>query len=184
MIPYINRRKTIQLTLLLLTVIVGSCTKPKSKMDGYGSVFDSVMRSEKGVFRGFSLGDNMQSVQMKETLKPIESDSGYLYYEVKLDTTGSYNITYNFDEHGLSEIQSDIYINNVANADAVFAKFKTYFDEHYGESQTLQGYTVWTVKSEKFGIVRINLSDESSDFTAKKAPGKISLWIYPDKEYL
>ena len=40
---------------------------------------------------------------------------------------------------------------------------------------------VWTVKSEKYGDVRINLSDESADFTIPGSPGKIALWIYPDK---
>ncbi len=151
-------------------------------MASYGPVFETVMRSETGVFRGFSLGDKQDSVRLKETVKPMETDSGYLYYELKLDTTGSFNITYNFDDEGLNEIQSDIYINNASKMDDVFSKFKSYFDEHYGASQTRQGYTVWTVKSEKYGEVRISLSNESSDFTVDKAPGKIALWIYPDKE--
>jgi hypothetical protein len=43
------------------------------------------------------------------------------------------------------------------------------------------GFAVWTVKSAKFGDVRINLSDESADFTVENNPGKISIWIYPDK---
>ena len=184
MIPFFNQKKQIQPAILLLTLIAISCSQPKSKMAVYGNVFDSVMLNETGVFRGFNLGDKMDSVKLKESGKAMESDNGYLYYEVKLDTACSFNITYNFDEKGLSEIQSDIYVNNATITDEVFSKFKTYFDRRYGESQSHQGYTVWTVKSEKFGIVRINLSDESSHFITKKAPGKISLWIYPDKEYL
>ena len=168
--------------LFLLTLLVYSCTTPASKMAKYGTVFESVMRSETGVFRGLSLGDKYDSVQLKETIKPIETDSDYLYYELKLDTTGSFNITYSFDESGLDEIQSDILINSPSSADEVFSKFKLYFDEHYGESQNNQGYIVWTVKSDKYGLVRINLSNESANFTAEKAPGKISLWIYPDKD--
>ena len=167
---------------LLLILIVCSCSQPKSKLAPYGHVFESVMLSENGVFRGFNLGGKQDSIRKKETVKPMETDSGYLYYELKLDTTGSFNITYNFDDEGLNEIQSDIYINNANQVDDVFSKFKSYFDEHYGASQTRQGYTVWTVKSEKYGEVRISLSDESSNFTVDKAPGKISLWIYPDKE--
>ncbi|MGZ4060968.1 MAG: hypothetical protein ACXVPU_18200, partial [Bacteroidia bacterium] len=58
--------------------------------------------------------------------------------------------------------------------------FKRYFDDHYGASQTHEDYTIWTVKSERYGTVRINLSDESADFTVPNSPGKISIWIYPD----
>ncbi len=182
MISLFLKHKQTVLALAGLIFILHSCTPPAPKASKYGPVFDSVMRSENGLFRGLNLGDKLDSVQLKETVKPIEADSGYLYYEMKLDTTGSFNITYNFDETGLNEIQSDIYINNAAAADEAFSKFKSYFDDHFGESQNHQGYTVWTVTSAKYGLVRINLSNESSDFTVEKAPGKISLWIYPDKD--
>ena len=170
------------LIFLIVPIIVFSCSQPKSKIAKYGVEFESIIKSESGVFRGFSLGDKLDSVKVKEQNKPIEEDSSYLYYEVKLDSAGSFNITYNFDDNGLNEIQSDIYISSPNKADEVFGKFKSYFDEHYGESQSRQGYSVWTVKSEKYGVVRINLSDESSNFTVDKAPAKISLWIYPDKD--
>lgn len=167
---------------LIMLVVFASCTKPKSKLAEYGPVFESVMITDTNVFRGFSLGEKIDSVQKNELEKPTESDSAYLYYEYTLDSTGSFNITYNFDETGLNEIQSDIFIKNQDKADEIFSKFKAFFDEHYGESESHQGFTVWSVRSQKFGEVKINLSDESADFTAEKAPGKISIWIYPDKE--
>ena len=179
--PFLKQKQTILISVLLI-MIVFSCSPPASKMAKYGPVFENVMLTETGVFRGLSLGASFDSVQLKEQVKPIETDSGYLYYEMKLDTTGSFNIIYNFDDNELNEIQSDILINNAANTEEVFAKFKMYFDEHYGESQNHQGFTVWTVKSDKLGLVRINLSVESSNFASENAPGKISLWIYPDKD--
>ena len=182
MISSLTCSKAKYFSLLFLILIIVSCNQPKSKLAAYGPVFESVMLTENGVFRGLRLGDKMDSVRLHEVAKPIETDSGYLYYEMKLDTSGTFNITYNFDDNKLDEIQSDIYMNNTATADEVFTKFKTYFDNHYGESQTQQGYTVWTVKSEKYGSARINLSNESANFTVDKAPGKISLWIYPDKD--
>lgn len=169
-------------SVLLLIIFVSSCTKPKSKLAPYGTVFENVMRSDSGVFRGFSLGDQQDTILKKEQGKPVESDSAFLYYEYPLDTIGSYNITYNFDESGLNEIQSDIFINNPEKADEVFSKFKAFFDDHYGASESHMGFSVWSVKSEKYREVEINLSDESTDFTADAAPGKISLWIYPKKD--
>ena len=167
---------------ILLVLISFSCSSPKSKLAAYGPEFENIMRSYIGVFRGFSLGDSSDSIQVKEAGKPIEVDSAYLYYEYKLTTAGSFNITYNFDERGLNEIQSDIFITKADDAEKVFNSFKTYFDQHYGAEQNQMGITAWSVKSEKFGDVKINLSDESADFTTDKAPGKISLWIYRDKD--
>ncbi len=169
------------IVLAMVALLLGSCSQP-SGLAAYGKEFEQVMHSETGVFRGFSLGDKFDSVKLSEKETPRETDSGYLYYERKLDTAGTYNITYNFTDNQLDEIQSDIYLHSTNRAEEVFGKFKSYFDEHYGQSQNQQGFTVWTVKSQKYGTVRISLSDESSNFTVDKAPGKISLWIYPDKE--
>ena len=173
------------ISFLLLIIGLSSCSTPKSqsKLAQYGSVFEKVMITDIGAFRGFSLGDRLDSVQAKETAKLIEADEGYLYYEAKIDdTTGSYNISYSFDEVGLNEIQSDIFINNTQDAESAYTQFKNYFEKYYGSSESHMGFNVWTVMSEKYGKIRINLSNESADFTTDKAPGKISLWIYPDKE--
>ncbi|MGQ0829466.1 MAG: hypothetical protein ACT4ON_13845 [Bacteroidota bacterium] len=180
--------KQTQLIIAFVIIVIGmsSCTTEpgsKSKLAEYGPVFENVMIADTGAFRGFSLGDQLDSIKAKESARLTEADDGYLYYEAKInDTTGTYNISYSFDEKGLNEIQSDIFINNVDHAEAVYDQFKKYFDKNYGSSESHMGFNVWTVKSEKFGKIRINLSNESADFTADKAPGKISLWVYPDKE--
>jgi hypothetical protein len=184
---YFLKHKQQSITVILLLIVcLSACTHSKSKLEIYGTVFSTVIRNDNGIFRGYNLGDKLDSVQSTETGKPLEMDTGYLYYENKIDSSniniGSYNITYNFDDSGLNEIQSDIFIKNADRADEVFNKFKSYFDEHYGASETHMGFNVWTVKSTKYNNVRINLSDESSDFSVDKAPAKISLWIYPDKD--
>jgi hypothetical protein len=166
--------------LLLFICFTSACKQPKSKLNKYGSILEDVIVSDSGAFRGFSLGEKFDSVQKKEKGKPAEADKDYLYYEYKLDSANSYNIAYTFEDGDLSEIQSDIYIKNPDNTDRFFNSFKHYFDDHYGASQTHEDYTIWTVKSERYGTVRINLSDESADFTVPNSPGKISIWIYPD----
>jgi hypothetical protein len=140
------------------------------------------MQNENGAFRGFNFGDQLDTVRKKESSPPTESDSNYLYYEYRIDTTGSYNISYDFDDNGLVEIQSDIFIKDANQTDSVFNSFKRYFDEHFGKNETDMGYDVWTVKSETHGDIKINLTDESSQFTTDKSPGKIAIWMYPDKD--
>ncbi len=170
------------ITCLLIAVIYSCKESSQSKLAQYSPVLEKVMRSEMGAFRGLNLGNLPDSVKITEPSQPVEADEGYLYYEYKIDdTTGSYSITYNFDDRGLSEIQSDIYVTNPNNTEAIFNAFKTYFDDHYGSSEVDMGYNVWTVKSPNYGDVKINLSDESTSLTTDHAPGKIAVWIYPDK---
>lgn len=178
---FFQQHKKIKTALLFVSLFfVFSCSNPKSELKEFGPVFQSVVLNDAGVFRGFSLGDKQIDVQNKEIGKPIELDSGYLYYEYKLDTTGSFNITYNFDDRGLNEVQSDIFINRADQAEVIFNKFKAYFDQHYGESESQMGFTVWSVKSEEYEEIKISISNESSDFSTDQAPGKISIWIYPN----
>lgn len=167
---------------LFIACMMISCSKPESKLAKYGPEVESVMRTDFGAFRGFNLGDKIDSVLAKEAGQASEADDGYLYYEFKLDSSNSYNISYNFDDRGLNEIQSDIYIHDPANTEKIFNSFKSYFDDHFGKSESHQGFTVWSVKSEKFGDVKINLSDESSDLTVPNSPGKLAIWIYPNQE--
>lgn len=167
---------------LLLSVLYFSCSKQKDPLKKYGTIVKAVMRNEAGAFRGFNFGDPADTIKAREAGPAAETDSGYLYYEFKIDTAGSYNITYDFDENGLVEIQSDVFIKNAAQTDSVFNSFKKYFDDHFGKSETAMGYDVWTVQSEKYGPVKINLTDESSELTADKSPGKISIWFYPSKD--
>jgi len=176
----IKNKLTIWHAFAALLFIV-SCTEPRSELDSYGPIFENVMVSETGVFRGLSLGNSIDTVLAVEKSEAMEADEGYLYYEFSIDTLASYNIAYTFDEIGLSEIQSDIFINHSEQTEEVYNSFKSYFDKHYGTSQDHQGFAVWSVNSKKYGTVRINLSNESADFTIEDSPGKISLWIYPEK---
>jgi hypothetical protein len=168
------------LTFLLFFFI--ACEKEKEPLKKYGLFVEKVILTEEGAFRGFNFGEKIDTVIAREVSKASESDNGYLYYEYKIDDSGSFNITYDFDEEGLNEIQSDVYVKNTLQTDSVFNAFREYFDDHFGKSEVDMGYNVWSVRSETYGNIKINLADESADFTADKTPGKIAIWIYPDKE--
>lgn len=167
--------------ILFVLICSASCKHEKDPLKKYGTVVETVMRSDNGAFRGFNFGEKQDSVHAKEAGPAAETDQDYLYYEYRIGGIGSYNITYDFDEEGLNEIQSDIFITNAGQTDSIFNSFKNYFDDHFGRDETDMGYNVWTVKSDKFGDIKINLSDQSPSLTTDKAPGKISVWIYPDK---
>lgn len=169
-----------RLTFLVVTILIvfSSCNNSETNLTKYGPVFNAVVVSDQGVFRGFNIGDSQEIIKTKETKKPIEEDKNYLYYEYSFDSTCVYNITYNFDEFGLKEIQSEIYLNDTSNIESVMKNFKLYFDDHYGASEYQMGFNVWSVKSDKFDEVKITISDETTDFSSSNFSGKIAIWIY------
>ena len=174
--------KNIISSAAVVLFFVSACShKKKNSISDYGKVVSSVLINNEGAFRGFNLGDNLDSILAKELQEPMEIDDGFLYYEYKVDTITSFNITYNFEDKNLYEIQSDIFILENDSKENILLEFKTYFDNFFGSGERQKGFIVWTVQSEKYGKVRINLSDESSDYTVDNAPSKITLWIYPDK---
>jgi hypothetical protein len=168
--------------ILVIVILFYSCEKEKDPLKKYGPFVEKVIQTEDGAFRGFNFGEKMDTIIAKEASQAAETDEGYLYYEYKIGALGSFSITYDFNEAGLNEIQSDVFITNSLQSDSVFNSFRKYFDDHFGKNELDMGYNVWSVKSEKYGNIKINLSDESADFTDKKAPGKIAIWIYPDKD--
>ncbi len=117
-------KSIIAVSCFLLLLSIFSCTSPKSKLAEYGPVLENVMQSDAGAFRGFSLGEAFDTIQKTEKVPPIESDEDYLYYEYPIDTLGTYNIAYNFEEKALNEIQSDIFINNSSKTEEVYNSFK------------------------------------------------------------
>ncbi|HEX8515138.1 MAG TPA: four helix bundle protein [Bacteroidia bacterium] len=178
---FLSFKKLLPLALFTVLLLSACSKKEKDPLEKYGVFVKTVMRTDTGAFRGFNFGDKMDSVLARETAKATEADENYLYFEHRIDTLGSFDIAYDFDENGLSEIQSFVYINNINKVDSVFNAFKTYFDDHFGKNETQMGYNVWSVKSADRGNININLSDESADFTADGTPGKISISIYPEK---
>src|ERR1019366_5900316 len=127
MLFFKQKQKKLVILFLPFLFIIFSCSNSKSKLAEYGTVFQTVMLSDEGVFRGFKLRGSQIEIQKKETNKPIEMDNGYLYYEYKLDTIGSFNITYNFDDSGLNEIQSAIFINKSKQAEEIFKNIRLDF---------------------------------------------------------
>jgi len=176
--------KNISAVAIVLFVLVysASCKRDADALKKYGPFVKTVMRTENGAFRGFNFGEAQDSVSRKEAGPPTETDKDYLYYEYRIPEGGSFNVTYDFDEEGLNEIQSDVFVNDANQTDSIFNSFKTYFDDHFGKEESDMGYNVWSVKSDKYGDIKINLSDQSTSLTTDKAPGKISIWIYPDKD--
>ena len=146
----------------------------KYKLAAYGEHLEKIVKTEEGIFRGLYLGMALKNVKEKETIGLSDEDSSYLYYEIPLDSSNSFTLAYDFDEKGLKEIQSDVFMKNEDQFNELLNKFKMYFDDKYGKAENANGFWVWAKKAEKEDNIKITLTDESSDFQYNK----LSLNVY------
>lgn len=170
MLPYFKK-----LIFLLLAFLLFSCERAeKSDFSAYGENMEKIMRTSQGIFRGLSLGMDLKNVKSIEKTGLIEEDSGYLYYEIPLDRNSSFNLSYDFDEKGLKEIQSDVFLKDEIQFNDLLNNIRMYFDNKYGKAEIDNGFWVWAKKTEKEGNIKITLTDESDDFQFNK----LSLAVY------
>ena len=102
-------KKTAWLFIPMLLTLA-SCSESKTNLTQYGDVFNAVMLNDIGVFRGANIGDSKEAIKELENDDPVEQDSVNLNYKYSVDSTINFNISYNFDENGLKEIQTEIYV--------------------------------------------------------------------------
>lgn len=147
----------ISISLLLVMI---SCEK------GNSAYFDSILKSEEGVFRGIQIGNTIEEVKTTENQEfLVDNMAEYLYYDYKLDMGNSYTISYDFSENKLYEIEVSIYFDVIDDANKIFDEFTAHFTEKYGAGKVAtDGYTSWRTKSRLTGngveIAMINDSQE------------------------
>ncbi len=158
-----------------------ACSCGRSPLSVYGPAFETIMRSDTGLFRGMNMHLSKESIKALEPggLKEDDSTGGtdYLFYELKIDTTISYTLAYYCPDNKLNNIAADIYLLNEPQAAELFNSFKSWFEKKYGVPQTDGDFFLWTIQTSE-GKIRIELADESP--TYKK--GKITLVIRDAKE--
>lgn len=139
------------------------------------------MKSDSGVFRGFTLGASKEEIKSIETkgLKEEESNDGvdYLFYELNIDSTTSYTVAYYCPGNKLNNIETDIYLLNEPQAAQLFESFKSYFEKKYGKPTIDGDFYLWLAEN-KNGKTRIALADESPTYKR----GKLTLVIH-DADY-
>jgi hypothetical protein len=92
------------LSLLLLLASLASC---RNNLDQYGEVFQTVMKSEDGIFRGLNINDNRQQVESEENKAADAFTENMLLYEFALNETATLTVRYGFENGKLFEIGAD-----------------------------------------------------------------------------
>jgi hypothetical protein len=162
------------LSLLLLLASAASC---RNNLDQYGEIFQTVMKSEDGVFRGLNINDNRQQVESEENKAADAFTDNMLLYEIALNETATLTVRYGFENGKLFEIGADIEFEKQEDGIALIEGFKKYYTAKLGAAQSAAGFVTWKGNVDGQDI-RIEMSDEAelSSFNAW------SLSIYRDRK--
>jgi|SRR6185312_3157194 len=137
-------------------------------------------------FRHTSLGLDWKTVMSSEKKAPEEKDTNYLFYSLamdtlhpdsireQVDTLNYFTVAYNFDQQKLNEIDEDVFVATDSVAGKVFHRLSDYFTSKYGQPDSHNDATIWTIKRMNSKTARISLSDESEEYDY----GKLSVVYY------
>lgn len=146
---------------LLLLIILYSCTPKKNQY------FDTLLKTETGIFRGIEIGNNIEKV--KETENEdflVDNMPDYLYFDYELDMGNSYTVSYDFSDNKLYEIELAAYFDKIEDANQIFKDFSNHFNKIHGKGKVEDdGYTSWRTKNEKTNTnIEIAMVNDSKEY--------------------
>lgn len=146
----------------ILAIFAYGCQEPEEESTPVQGILQS---DEHGDFRGIQIGDDIVKVLDKESSNVVHTMPDELTCRIPLDQKEStfYEITYNFNEHGLYVIDLIIYPQDTTNTQELFDEFKTFYDTKYGPSSESDGFTAWYTRSEAGTDLEITMIDESQE---------------------
>ncbi len=117
--------------------------------------------SKGGDFRGINIGDNAQDVAGSEGVNSVYSMPDELVYRMESDGEDStwYEISYNFNEAGLYNIQLEVFPKNETHLKLYKDDFVRYYKEKYGDCKYVNGYCEWRAMTNNGHLVNISLTD-------------------------
>jgi hypothetical protein len=172
------------LSLSVFVLIAFSCKEEKKEVvsvkarvfPGYHVLLDEIVRSPDGVFRGINLNTNSETIKKIESVPPVETSPGHLYFEYKADSLTDYSIDYTLTKDSLEEISVQINTNDLELSSYLFCDLKDYYANKLPNPTEDKGYVVYNCFEGQRKPFVVSLSDNSSP-----SKGIINMVIYKDK---
>ena len=149
------------------TTVDSSTTNTETKVeeslssDEYSAIFKAIMKSDKGMARGVSIGDAIET--LKETTLPSETQpengKGFTEYFDDTDLNFADILYVKSPENKVEAIAIDIYIERQTAVDSLMTEFKGYFNKKYGKGEGQKTIT-WKVKGSENELVLQDVSTE------------------------
>ncbi|MEA5460711.1 hypothetical protein VB796_16760 [Arcicella sp. LKC2W] len=135
-------------------------TAKVASLENYSVIFQAVLKSDAGMARGVSIGDNIETIQ--ETTLPAETQpengKGFTEYFDSSDLNFA-DIAYLKDtENKVGAISIDIYIERQTAVDSLMNEFKGYFDKKYGQGKGISKMTTWKLSDSQNELLLQNVS--------------------------
>jgi hypothetical protein len=126
------------------SVMVDSTSKVPS-IENYSTNFKAILKTDAGMVRGLSIGDEMSVILESAPLSETQPDNGKSYTEYFDDTDLNFaDVLYvNDSDNKIGAISVDIFIEKQTTVDSLMAEFKGYFDKKYGQGKGISKMTVW-----------------------------------------
>ena len=141
------------------TVTIDS-TSQINNLEIYSSTFNSILKTNAGMVRGLSIGDEMNAIVESAPLSETQPTNGKSYTEYFDDTDLNFaDILYiNDSENKISAISVDIFIEKQVAVDSLMNEFKSYFDQKYGQGKGISKMTVWKLAGGNNELMLQNVS--------------------------
>lgn len=135
--------------------------------------------TDSGLLRNINISANIKEVKLSEQESPIDEQEGYLYYEYPLSKNNKYTLTYSFDDKGLYEIQSDIFINDTNTITTEFRNLQAAMENKFGAPiEKHSNISIWLLNTDESDEVEIVLKNATSE----QKTGTIAISVY-DYDY-
>lgn len=151
--------------------------KPKTRVfEGFHPLLDEIIITKQGVFRGLNLNSKTEDIKKVETIAPVETSPGHLYFEYKVDSLTDYSIDYTLNNDSLEEINVQINSDDLELTSYLFCDFKDYYANKLPNPTEDKGYVVYNCFEGQRKPFVVSLSDNSTP-----TKGRINMVIYKDK---
>ena len=135
-------------------------TSQVNTLDDYSQTFNAILKTDAGMVRGLSIGDEMNVILESAPLSETQPTNGKSYTEYFDDTDLNFaDILYvNDSENKISAISVDIFIEKQVAVDSLMSEFKGYFDKKYGQGRGISKMTVWKLAGGNNELMLQNVS--------------------------
>lgn len=147
-------------SLIILSLSIISCAEIEVKSE---QPQEEVLIDSSGLFRGYEMGCEPDSLLMKEKWTPtVSNDSTIEFHEsiVLIEDTISLDAYLAFDTYGLFEVQVDVFTKNDTATKVIIESWSTKLTSAFGESESVLTTKRWTTFSQSNNTVEITLSQE------------------------
>jgi len=129
-------------------------------LENYSTTFKAILKTDAGMVRGLSIGDEMKSIVESTPLSDTQPDNGKSYTEYFDDTDLNFaDILYVKDsENKIGAISVDIFIEKQTAVDSLMNEFKGYFDKKYGQGKGISKMIVWKLVGVNNELILQNVS--------------------------